>query len=306
MNKLLLALLVVLSGSLHAQDGQEIVPYENTEAINDAAKAKTLTEPKPLEAEYVAASSPDQKIEVDVRDPDEYKPRESHWYATFGFEAMEYDLPFQYVGDKEKYGPEKRQLYGGRLGFGGEIHLGAGFMTSTRIEGYYMGTLFEKAKTADPGLEDEDIATAKDSGQIYGADAVQTLSYLWDIRTRNPFMDTDSYVTIEPFVEAGIGRAQAWNKKDYSYNIPTQTVEEYDQSFKDELTNVKIGGGINITSRKGFFLYLRATQNRYDITKRTTKGYGYPNGGSRTDVDPNPSTKLDPIMVYSLGGGYKF
>lgn len=295
-----------MSSSLYAQEGQEIVPSENDEAIADEARAKT-PEVKPLDSEFVAEPVPKQNLETAIFDPKAFNPRASHWYTTFGFEGMEYDLPFMYVGAKEKFNPEKRQLYGGRLGFGGEIHLGAGFMTSTRVEGYYMGTLFEKAKTADPGLANDDIATVKDTGQIYGADAVQTLSYLWDIKTRNPFMDTYSYVTIEPFIEAGIGKAQAWNKKDYSYNIPTQVKEEYDQSFKDDLTNVKFGAGVNITSRRGFFLYLRATQNRYDITKRTTKGYYYPNGQTTPiPVNSNPSTKLDPIMVYSLGGGYKF
>lgn len=254
--------------------------------------------------EFIAPVSPNGLVETEVEDNPKFNPRKSHWYTTFGFEAMEYSLPFSYVGAKQKFNTENRQLYGGRLGFGREIYLGKGFMTSTRLESYYMGTLFESAKTADPELENEEVATVKDTGQIYGGDIVQTLSYMWDFKTKNPFMDTWSYLTMEPFVEFGIGKAWAFNKKDYSYN--TSIVEEYDQSFSDELTNTKIGAGINMTSRQGFFLYLKATQNRYDISKRRTKGYFYKDGEARASVNSNALTSLDPIMVYSLGGGYKF
>jgi hypothetical protein len=256
--------------------------------------------------EFVAPVSPNgQIVETEIEDDSKFNPRKGHWYTTFGFEAMEYSLPFSYEGEKQRFNPEKRQLYGGRLGFGREFYLGKGFMTSTRLEGYYMGTLFESAKTADPELEDEEVATVKDTGQIYGGDIVQTLSYMWDFKTKNPFMDTWAYLTVEPFVEFGIGKAWAFNKKDYSYN--TSIVEEYDQSYTDELTNSKIGGGINLTSRQGFFLYLKATQNRYDITKRRTKGYFYKNPDTTpTPVNTNTLTSQDPVMVYALGGGYKF
>ena len=254
--------------------------------------------------EFVAPVNPDQSIEVGLVDDSKFNPRKSHWYTTFGFEAMEYDLPFSYAGAKQNFDPEKRQLYGGRLGFGREIYLGKGFMTSTRLESYYMGTLFESAKTADPNLPDEDVATVKDTGQIYGGDIVQTLSFMWEMKTKNPLMDSWAYLTVEPFVEFGVGKAWAFNKKDYSYN--TSIVEEYDQSYTDELTNVKMGGGINLTSRQGFFLYLKATQNRYDITKRRSKGYFYKDGDSPAPVSTNALTTQDPIMVYSLGGGYKF
>jgi hypothetical protein len=256
--------------------------------------------------EFVAPVSPNgQIVETEIDDDSKFNPRKGHWYTTFGFEAMEYSLPFLYVGAKQKFNPEKRQLYGGRLGFGRELYLSKGFMTSTRIEGYYMGTLFESAKTADPTLPDEDVATVKDAGQIFGGDIVQTLSYMWDFKTKNPFMDTWAYLTIEPFIEFGIGKARAFNKKDYSYDTGV-VVEEYDQSYNDELNNTKFGGGINMTSRQGYFLYLKATQNRYDISKRRTKGYFYSDGDARANVSANALTSQDPIMVYSLGGGYKF
>jgi hypothetical protein len=342
MNKLILCLVVLLSFSLYAQD-EDTVPelnaegVESTPAVTEEAAQETVPavteealsgvteeaaqetvpavteEAAPVATEEAAPvipvaietrkNTPISKTELEEKGS--FKPTESHWYSTFGFEAMEYLLPFSYSGSKESFSEEQRQLYGGRLGFGGEIYLGAGFMTSTRVEGYYMGTLFESAKTADPELEDETVATIKDAGQIYGADIVQTLSFIWELKTRNPLIDEMTYLTVEPFIEGGIGKAWAFNKKDYSYDTGV-VVEEYDQSFNDELTNVKFGGGINFTSRQGFFLSLKVTQNRYDITKRRTKGYFYKDGDASAQVASNPSSDLDPVMVYSLGGGYKF
>jgi hypothetical protein len=255
--------------------------------------------PKPQAGPQIMVS------ETEVDEKKSFKAAESHWYSTFGFEAMEYGLPFEYDGEKKDFSETNRQLYGGRLGFGGEIYLGAGFLTSTRVEGYYVGTLFESAKTADPELTDEDVATIKDTGQLYGVDVVQTLSFIWELKTKNPIMEEMTYLTIEPFIEAGVGKGWAFNKKDYNYDTDA-IEEEYDQSFSDELTNVKFGGGFNLTSRQGFFFFMKAIQNRYDITRRRTKGYFYRDGGTRTDVDPSPSTDLEPMMVYSLGGGYKF
>jgi hypothetical protein len=331
MNKLILCLLVIISFPLYSQDdnalelneegvevnplekSDEAAPAESSEVVitteEAAAPAEEVTEPPKTVEEIVAPLAYETKpaliTETEVETKKSFSPLESHWYTTMAFEAMEYTLPFSYTGSKESFDEENRNLYGGRLGFGGEIYLGAGFLISTRVEGYYMGTLFESAQTADPELADEELATIKDAGQIYGGDIVQSLSFLWELKTKNPIMQTMTYLMVEPFVEIGVGRAWAFNKKDYSYDTGA-VVEEYDQSFEDELTNVRVGGGINFTSRQGFFLFLKATENRYDITKRRTKGYFYSDGNTPTDVSSTPSTELEPIMVYSLGGGYKF
>lgn len=330
MNKLILCLLVLFSFPLYSQDdnalelneeGVEVNPLEKSDEAAAAESSEvviTTEEPAPAEEvtetpktveEIVAPLAYETKpaliTETEIETKKSFSPLESHWYTTVAFEAMEYTLPFSYTGSKESFEEENRNLYGGRLGFGGEIYLGAGFLISTRVEGYYMGTLFESAQTADPELEDEELATIKDAGQIYGGDIVQSLSFMWELKTKNPIMQTMTYLMVEPFVEVGVGRAWAFNKKDYSYDTGV-VVEEYDQSFNDELTNVRVGGGINFTSRQGFFLFLKATENRYDITKRRTKGYFYSDGNTPTDVSSTPSTELGPIMVYSLGGGYKF
>jgi hypothetical protein len=279
------------------------------EEVQSATPVEETPAPEIVTAPPVAVPAPVVTSTASVDEEEGFNPRRSHWMTSFGFEAMEYQLPFSYSGVKENFSEEKRQLYGGRLGFGGEVHLGAGFLIGAMLEGYYMGTLFEKAKTADPEIDDLDVAATKDEGQIYGGDLVATLSFLWDFKTKNPFMDEWAYLFVEPFVEAGIGRAWAYNKKDYFYDTGSGSgvQEAYDHSFTDELTNARIGGGLKLTSRTGFYLYLRATQNRYDITRRRQKGFSQQDDAGQTPLTGVlEDSKMDPVMIYSLGGGYRF
>lgn len=227
-------------------------------------------------------------------------PRKSHWLTTFGFEMMEYTLPYDFDGVKKDFDEAPTRLLGGRIGVGGEIHLGKGLMTSSRVEGFFMGTAFNKAKNAGPEEVSVEIAYTKDVGQIYGVEGVQSLSYIFDLKTKNPFMDEMTYLYFEPFVEAGIGIARAFNKKRYKYDLGTQ--EDYEQSFTDELLNAKLGVGFNLTSTTGYFLYVKATQNRFDITKRKSKGYDNLDSLNFTD----DSADMDPVTIFALGGGYKF
>lgn len=331
MNKILLALLLLSSLSINAQDDlpmEEGAPPVLEESIYADDPATPTTPANISDAPDISKKvdedntpkeamvpmdnpapgvTPEQSLEAEVKPKRVFNARASHWYSTFGFEAMEYELPFAYVGTKEALKPENRKLYGGRLGLGREFYIGKGLMTSTRLEGYYMGTLFESAKTADPTLQNTDVATTKKSGQIYGFEAVQTLSYLWDIKTKNPFMDTWSNLFLEPFVEAGFGKASAFNKIDYKYDTSPVVLEEHEQNFTDELTNFKMGAGIMLTSNRGFFSYFKVTQNSYDITKRKSRVHTYPDNGTPSrQILTLPNPKIDPIFVYSVGGGYKF
>ncbi len=76
-------------------------------------------------------------------------------------------------------------------------------------------------------------------------------------------MDEWTYLTVEPYIEAGAGVASAYNRIAYAYDLGTVN-EAYRQTMKDNLVNARIGAGINFTSTSGYFLYLRATHNRYD------------------------------------------
>ena len=81
-------------------------------------------------------------------DGEPFKSRANHWIFNMGFEGMEYQLPFAYDGTKTDFKEENRALFGARMGLGREYYLGAGFLIGARLDGYYLGTLFTKEKTA--------------------------------------------------------------------------------------------------------------------------------------------------------------
>jgi hypothetical protein len=311
MNKLLLALMLVLSGSLYAQDGQEVVPLANDEAITDSARAKTPTEPKALEAEYVATSTPDQKVETSLFDPKAFNPRQSHWITTFGFEGSKYrNIPegkYAFEGKKD-FKAGAQEIWGGRLGFGGELYLGKGFLARTMAEAYYMGTLFSRILNGGEEAEDVEFAYTKKTSQLYGFEASQSLGWMFDFRAKNPFMDTYSYLNLETFVEAGVGIAWAYNRTNYQYDTGDTNVQEYYRMrMRDDLVNARVGAGFNLTSTKGFFLTVKATMNNYMVTQRKIDGFREENNQARTvfnDTDKNAN--IDPVLIYALGGGYKF
>lgn len=237
-----------------------------------------------------------------------FDPRKSHWLTTFGFEGQKYEAAYTgFRGVKKNFAASKKDLWGGRLGFGGAVYLGSGMITTTLVEGYYVGTLFSQVLNGGPEDEDADFAYTKQTSQVWGAEASQSLGYLFNMKTKNPFLDEWSYLVVEPFITAGVGIARAYNSVNYSFNL-AGTNERYKQSIEDELTTMKIGLGVNFTASNGFFFYTRLTQNRYDIGSREIKTK------QKLSTDPTISSeshkdngaKIDSSVVYALGGGYRF
>ncbi|WP_408097756.1 hypothetical protein ACJVC5_02250 [Peredibacter sp. HCB2-198] len=272
MNKLLLAVLCVFSFSAFAEKDLAVLTSE----------------------------TPYDKLKVDTR--------KSHWLTTFGFEGMKYDAAFSnYNGDHKDFGASSRDLWGARLGVGGSIYLGNQINTTTLVEGYYAGTLFSQILNGGPEDEDLEFAYTKKTSQIWGVTASQQLGFMFDMKTKNPFLDEWSYLTVEPYVMAGIGFARAYNSINYSYSL-AGTNDRFKESISDELTNLQIGVGMNFTATNGFFFYTRVTQNRYDLNSRDIETKKRESGDpaiSSTSSKDN-GAKIDPITVFSVGGGYKF
>ena len=312
------------------EEGVETNPLEVPEAAADVAtpvaeEVSPAAEPEMTEEPTAAAQpaeefvppaqtipailpAPDLQVEAEVEDKKPFNPRQSHWVTTFGFESTKYEvLPEPYVfNGKKDFSKRNQELWGMRLGFGGEIYLGAGFVTRSMVETYYVGTLF--SRVLNGGTEDADIkfSYTKVTGQMLGADASQSLGFMFDFKTKNPFMGTMTYLSIEPYIEAGIGKAYAYNRTNYSYKLDV-TDEAFKLRVRDDLLNARIGAGINLTSNQGFFLALKATVNRYEITQRKIDGYTQENGSARTPISESPKdAKIDPVVIYTLGGGYKF
>lgn len=301
---------------------ESIVDHKEPE-MSEAEKAeiaKAAEKAEPVEDEFVPAVKPElvkytpaTTVETEVETEKKFNPRKSHWLFTFGFENSKYEVipekRFEFEGRKD-FKNDQKELWGGRLGFGGEIYLGAGFITRSIVEGYYMGTLFARVLNGGADAEDVEFAYTKETGQILGGDISQSLGWMFDLKTKNPFMDEMTYLTIEPFIEAGLGKAYAYNRTNYSYDTgttPTSARESYRLRVRDDLLNARVGAGINMTSSAGFFLTLRATVNRYELTQRKIDGFTQPNGQTTTEFnETQKDAKIDPIVIYTLGGGYKF
>lgn len=302
MTKLIILALLV-STSLYAQDNN----LDNT-----------LKDPGKYDQEMIKAQEPVMNgnsmdtpalITEDLSKIKKFNPRESHWISTLGFEAMKYPVPYKFDGARSDFNPKDQEIFGGRLGLGGEWYIGKGIVTATRVEGYYMGTLFSQILNGGPDSEDVNFAYTKRTSQIYGVDASQQLGFMFEMKTKNPIMNEWSYLMVEPYVEAGLGAAKVYNRLNYQYDTgtaPTAAREKYKDTINDTLTNARIGGGINFTSSEGFFLYMRVTVNKYNITKREQDKYSQPSGQAATKTTNNNEPNLDPITVYAIGGGYKF
>ncbi len=333
MNKLIICCLLLISFSLYGQEtsglespddmvdinslteSQETVDEKAEEApvaeVQKILEEQPALESKPIIAEIKQTPNntfPSMITETVVEEEKDFVQRKSHWISTFAFEHATYELfPSDYeFSGKKNFDKETNQLWGGRLGVGGEIYLGAGFITRSLIEGYYIGSLF--SQVLNGGDQDEDIkfAYTKKTGQILGADVSQSLGWMFDLKTKNPFLDQMVFLNVEFFVEAGLGKGWAYNRLNYSYDLGT-TDEAIKLRTRDDFSNARTGAGINFTSNQGFFLTLKATANRYDITKRKIDGYIQENGQAETVVNESlDDAKVDTVMIYTLGGGYKF
>ena len=296
---------------------------------DETASPEELASPNPIadeekrpeenpETEKVADQTPPPSVSTPVitteapKDDRFINHRKSHWVSTFAFEGLKYELPFDFDGERKNFKDRDQELYGGRVGFGGQLYLGAGFFTTSMAEVFYVGTFTRSVDVANPVLEDEEAGSVKRTGGLYGVELSQNLGYIFEFRTKNPFMDEWAYLTFEPFVEAGIGVAQAYNSLSYEYDTgstdPSQVQERYKTKIRDNLTNARVGAGFNLTGRSGFFMTARVSVNRYDITERKIDTYKRQDNGtiSNPGTETQKDVKIDPITVITVGGGYKF
>ncbi len=301
-------------------------PVNEATEMADTAPEEVTT-PNPIAEDKKPEEKP-QEVAVEDRAPspevstpvitsemptdDRYlKHRASHWLTTFNFEGMKYELPFNFEGSRRNFRTKDQELYGARLGIGGQLHIGKGLFTTSMLEGFYNGTLFTKSQNAGPDDEDEEAGNVKRTSGFFGIDVSQNLGYIFEFRTKNPFMDEWAYLTFEPFIEAGLGVAKSYNKVRYNYDTGTGVNgvrENYKRTIRDDLTNARIGAGFNLTGRSGFFMQARVTINRYDVTERKIDTYSKLNGatGSNQPSTTDKDVKIDPVTMFTLGGGYKF
>lgn len=274
---------------------------DDTPSKETDAEAELYEKPSPEVSTPVVTT-----LEADQpRGGKEFNPRKSHLVTSFSFEGLKYEFEQGYDGAKKDFKDTERELYGARLGVGYEMYLGAGFNTTTKLNGFYVGTLFEQKQTADPDVEDIDFAFSKRTSSFWGAEIAQSIGFLFDMRSKNLFGDMVK-LTIEPFVEAGVGKAFAYNRINYFYDTTGTTAggtrEAYRRTVSDNLTTMRLSAGFNVISTQGYFLHVMASVVNLDLTDRDVE--------ERTNFVDNASPAftedLDPTVSYTLGGGYKF
>jgi hypothetical protein len=261
------------------------------------------TENSGLNLDPALASTPVLSTEVD--DDEKFIARKSHWIATYGFETLKYPVFWDFSGVKKNFRKGDLEFWGGRLGFGRELYLGGGIQTATKVDGFYVGTLFSKIQNGGDLDSDVTLAYTKKTGQMYGVEASQSLSFLFDLKTKNPFLDEWAYLVVEPFIEAGVGLARAMTRLNYQHDIVT--FEGYRLRVEDSLVSAKLAAGINFISNSGFFLTLKASQTRMTVSNRSTSQRLRQSGDSEYSyTSPTIKENIAPITVFALAGGYKF
>lgn len=300
-------------------------PAEMPESTSEMADSDVdATTPNPTDDENKPTEEPEKVAEEKLPEPEVRTPvitteapkddrfinhQKSHWLTTFGFEGMKYKLPFDFEGTKRNVRERDQELYGARFGLGGQIYLGYGFFTTSTAEVFYLGTLFTKSQEAGPQVSGAEAGHIKRTSGFYGGEISQSFGRIFEFRSKNPILEEWVHLTFEPFVEAGLGAGQSYNKVNYHYDTGTSgTREDYKRTIRDTLTNARVGAGFNMTSRSGFFLQVRATVNRFDISKRKIDTYERQNqaAGTQTPTATDKNAKMDPVTVFTLGGGYKF
>lgn len=273
----------------------------------------------PAFAQLVTHNEDITNADITVVSAEDAKPdrkinhRKSHWITNFNFEGTKYEVPFKFQdGIRQKINTKNHELWGGRLGVGRQIHLGGRMHTTTKTSAFFLGTVYQKVLNGGPDTPEAEAAYTKRSGGMYGVDATQALGMMFDFKTKNPFLGDVSYMVFEPYVEGGIGIGQAYQRINYHYDTgpaagSTNGVQEdYRQTINDQLTYAKFGGGFNIVAESGFYFFMNATVNNFNISKRKSRTFTKlddQTGSSSRDTDSNVTMSS---VVYALGGGYKF
>ena len=290
-----------------------ITPEDNLIETPATALEEKPAEEAPAPATAMPSEMPGQKDKAVLMNTssDEYEDddrpfnhRAGHWVMNFGFENAKYELPWAYQGSRRNFDEEKQDLWGGRMGFGREIYIPGGFLLGGRIDGYYLGTLFTEEEIAKPASSIT-LGAEKNTGQMFGGEAVGHFGWMFDFRTKNPFLGEMTYMAMELFAEAGVGRGQAYNRKNYYFRLNTD--DKYDVIIEDNYTTASVSAGVNfLSTNTGFYLNLKATRIAQDIDKRKTRGISTVGGADTTINGSEKSPDTDPITVFTLGGGYKF
>lgn len=273
----------------------------------EKAEKDLYTQPNP------SFSTPVITSEEVLEDDKVYNPKKNHWVTSYGFDYIKYEVPWVFEGTKKNFREKKQELFGLNIGAGREFHLGGGTLTATKFNAFFRGATINNVKTADPNIEDQEFAQGKRIGQMLGGEISQSLSFQFDYKAKNPIMGDMFYLTFEPFVEAAIGYAEAFNKMNYGYDTSdgsggTSGINEaYRHSIKDIMTTRRVSAGFNITSSQSYYFFTKFSLYQLDNLSRRQKGFERQDDQAQQDLvfnDEKPGVQT--TTAFTIGGGYKF
>jgi hypothetical protein len=300
MRLIFIACLLLTATGVFAQGSSGIIE------ITDEGQEDTVDPINAPPTEAAAEAPPEFRDAGERAGP--FGPLKNHWIVTFGGEQLDYELPLDYQGAYQKFPtkkfPNSRILSGGRVGLGKEYVLANKLLASTKVDGYFLGTLFAQAQTGSPGA-DIDISQTKRTGQIFGLEVSQSIGFSRPFSFRHLLLDEMSFLRFEPFVEAALGMARAFNKIEY-FDVRNGR-QEYEHRFTDKLLNTRLSIGFNLTSVQNYFMYAKASANKFVITDRQIHRQEMEDGTLTVDPVRNDSdADMGIVMSYAIGGGYKF
>ena len=234
-----------------------------------------------------------------------FNHRTSHWIATFGFSGTQYKVPYSFVGQKKSYDEESVELQGGRLGVGMEAYMGLGFLLGARVEGYYMGTTFNRERFAK-NVGNTEVRSENNRAQMYGGEVIGHAGWMFDYKTRNPFLGEMTSMAMELFGEVGAGVGQNYFSKNYKN---ADAVDEiYRARITESFRSATVAAGVNFLSRTtGYFLNLKVSRMFFDIDETKFKSRTGTASVPINNVIPTVTGRdVDPVTVIAVGGGYKF
>ena len=235
-----------------------------------------------------------------------YNPRKSNWVSTFGFDAQGLLSKRDFQALNKNFTDKTELLVGPRIGIGREFHLFGGLYTKSTIEGYFVGTLFEPTKKVSGGDSKAKSSYTKKKGNIYGAEAAQSLSWVTEFHIPNYFTENKIKMYFEPFIEAGIGVGKGYYRFNYVFNESTGS-ERYSNTMEETFLSQRVSAGMNFIGTNGYFLTLKTSALNHQVSKGSNMIYAQPNGAgaTRSEIDlKNESIKFD-YNVF-VGGGYKW
>ncbi|MGK0368117.1 MAG: hypothetical protein ACI9QD_001258, partial [Thermoproteota archaeon] len=222
----------------------------------------------------------------------------------FEMTGLQYSPKISFVSKKEDVNralqKENEVLPGINIGYAREMRIGKGFSWSFKLGGFYNKGWDEQVDIASADL-DVAVKNLKKDMSVYGGETMVSLNYQF-----NAFG-----LTMQPFLQAGFGRALSKTNVSYEYELST-LIENYKDTIDEDINFAKFGLGLNFISNSGIYSYIALHQHNFEVINRKTDGTALsstnvssPGSATATKTD-NAVSEASKYYAFTLGFGYRF